>query len=141
MKLFFCLLFVTTSAFALNLNEKTQMAKWNEHLKGTDGHGPTFKANCGYELPVSFDENMVTPFMAKNSDVATNCDLARSAMADMCKKPIQKAAIAKIKSLHCKLGKEEEVSFKISKTALEFTVGVSAPNIEDKTREFLENNL
>ncbi len=84
---------------------------------------------------------MVTPFMADNSDPTRNCESPRAAMATMCKEPIQKTALAKIKKVHCQLGKEGESSFELKGDTLIYIFGLNASNVEDKTKEYLQNTL
>jgi hypothetical protein len=102
----------------------------------------TFKDKCGYDLEVQMDEALVTPFMAENTSAPSSCDAPRAAMARMCDDKLSKEAIAaKIKKVHCKLGKKEEASFKLNGTTLEFVTGIGAANLEDKAKAFLENAL
>lgn len=136
-------LVVSTSAFALTLKEKKQFAEWQDYLKSeSSSYVKWTKDKCGYDIPVKMDEAFTTPFMEANTNAASYCDSARDAIQYMCEDKTSKEAItAKIKSIHCKLGKKEEASYKLNGTTLEFTVGLGAPNLRDKTKEWLENNL
>lgn len=146
MKKFIVLLaLISTSVSALTLKEKKQLADWQTGLDAVDsseyyrGH---FKTKCGYDMPLKLDEKFVTPFMEANTSAAAYCDAARSSMSSMCDDKMSKEAISKkIKSISCKLGKPEEASLKIAGSTLEFTVGLGAANLDQKVREFLENNL
>lgn len=136
-------LVVSTSAFALTLKEKKQYADWQAYLTSeSDSYVKWFKDKCGYDMPVKMGEEFVTPFMAANSNAASYCDSVRSKMSSMCEDKLSKEAISKkIKSVTCKLGKEGQADFKLNGTTLEFTVGLNASNLEDKAKEWLENNL
>jgi hypothetical protein len=141
MRFFFTLLFVTTSSFALTTKEKIKLGDWSNYLKSEDSYSETVKKNCGHAIEVKIDENMVTPFLADNSDPSRGCDVPRSAMAELCKTDAYKTAISKIKKIHCKIGKAGEASFSVSGDTLTVNLGLSAPNVEDKAKEYLENNL
>lgn len=133
---------VTTSTFALTLKEKKQFADWQDYLKGDSSYAKTVKEKCGYDMPVKMEESFTTPFMTENANAASYCDSAREAIGYMCQDKMSKDAISKkVKSISCKLGKKEEVAFKLNGTTLEFTVGYGAANLSDKTKEWLENNL
>ena len=136
------LVLITTTASALTLKEKKQWAEWQEELTSDSSYSKTFKEKCGYDLPVKMEEKFVTPFMEANTSATAYCDAARSAMSSMCADKTSKEEITKkVKSVSCKLGKAEEASFKLNGTNLEFTVGLGASNLEDKTKSWLENNL
>ncbi len=138
---------VTTSAFALTLKEKKQLADWQEGLanpNSSDFYAGTFKTRCGYDLPVKIDEKMVTPFMEKGYSLAAYCDAPRSQMSSMCEsdKMYKEAISKKVKAVSCKFSsKPEDLSFKLAGTTLEVTMGLETANIESKTKEWLENNL
>ncbi|MES2525672.1 MAG: hypothetical protein V4598_01240 [Bdellovibrionota bacterium] len=144
MKKFIVLLaLVTTTASALTLKEKKQFAEWQEYLTSeSSSYVKWTKDKCGYDIPVKMEEAFVTPFMTENTNAASYCDSAREAIQSMCEDKMSKDAISKkIKSISCKLGKKEEIAYKINGSVLEFTVGIGAANLKDKTKEWLENNL
>ena len=134
----------STSAFALTLKEKKQFMKWQDQLAKEDEYGgaETFKKKCGVEIPASLDEHMVTPFMEKNASLSSYCGSARKAMAGMCSDATSKESILKqVKKIDCKGGKEGELNIKLSGSTLVLTFGTGAANMDEKVKEFLENNL
>lgn len=135
--------FLAQSAGALTLKEKKQLEAWTKYLADPgQSHVKSFKDKCGYDAPVSLDEKMVTPFMEANTHAGAYCDAPLSAMSGMCEDATSKTAIkAKIKSVKCINGKAGELAMKINGSVFEFTVGVGAPNLDRKVKEFLENNL
>jgi hypothetical protein len=140
MKLFVtvAILVAASSTFALTIKEKKQFNTWKEDLKGPVA---TFKAKCGHDLSVSMEEKAVTPFMEADTHFSSYCESAVNAMNLMCEDKISKDAITKIKKVNCKVGEKGKVSYKFSGDTLEMTVGLEAPNLEAKTKEFLENNI
>ncbi len=128
---------------ALTLKEKKQFAEWQDYMKSdSSSYIKTFKDKCGYDMPVTIDEKFVTPFMEANTSAPAYCDTPRSVMSSMCDDKLSKEAISKkIKAVTCKLGKGEEASYKFNGSTLEFTVGLGASNLDDKTKAWLENNL
>lgn len=144
MKLIIAVLTITfsVSAFSLNLKEKKQFDDWKTWLTSSDSWQSAAKEKCGVDFAVTFDEGMVTPFMATSANPAAYCDGVREGMASMCEDKTYKDAIAKqVKKVHCKLGKKDELAFKMNGSTIEATMGVEAANINTKTKEFLENNL
>lgn len=134
---------ISLSAQALTLAEKKQIAKWKEDIgSSTEYSSEQFKKKCGYDMPVSLDEKMVTPFMADNSSLPAFCDSPRSVMASMCDDAISKTEITKkVKKVTCLLGKKGEISYKLNGTELVYTVGLGASNLDEAAKKFLENNL
>lgn len=134
----------TTSAHALTLKEKKEWAKVQEDLKNpshsASGH---VKEKCGYELPVKIDEAMLTPFLTAGKSLVGFCDAPRSKIASMCDDKTTKEAVSKqVKSISCHLAKKsDDVILKMSGTTLDVTLGTESSNLEDKVKEFLENNL
>lgn len=144
MKMFIvALVLVSTSVSALTLKEKKQLNDWNDYLKSeSDSYVKSFKDKCGYDLKVTMEDKFTTPFMMANTNAASYCDSPRSAMSRMCEDKTSKEAISgKIKAVNCKLGKDGETAFKLNGSTLEFTVGLNAANLDDKSKEWLENNL
>lgn len=141
--LFVAALLCASSAFALNLKEKKQLAEWQDFMKdASKSYVGEVKKKCGYDIPVSLDEKMVTPFMAANSNAAMFCDSALSAISGMCEDPTAKAMITKsIKKLDCRYGKKGEASLSLKGGSLTFAFGEGAANLNEKVREYLENNL
>jgi hypothetical protein len=131
---------------ALTLGERNEMQKWRTSF--TDGSGDMhveyFQQRCGYTLPVTLDDSLAAPFMAKHSNAAGYCDAALSEMGGMCEESaISKEAIAtKVKALHCRYSAGDKGSFTLSpEGVLDFSFDVDSSNLEDKTKEFLEKNL
>jgi hypothetical protein len=142
--LFSALLAIAFTAHALTLKEKQQLATWQESLnKPGEGYGQLFKDKCGYDLPISIDEKMTTPFIAARANAASYCDSVREAIADMCSDNIAKDAIkSKVKKLSCTSGaKDDDANLKLNNGTLTFAVGHNASNIGDKVKKFLEDNL
>ena len=138
------IVFVCSSAFALNLKEQQTLKYWKDSLAKTttEGYAGEVVKKCGYEIPADIDEKMVTPFMAENASGWSYCDSVYSTLSGMCEDKLAKDLIKKnIKKLSCKLGKKEEATFKLEKGTLTFTYGVGASNLNDKVKDFLENNL
>jgi hypothetical protein len=136
-------LIMSSSSFALTIKEKKQLADWNAQL--TDSENTMTKLivdKCGIKVPVKLDEKFATAFMEANASAAGYCESVRTSIANMCDDKIAKDAIAKkLKSIDCKAGKPEETSFKWNGGALQVTLGLNAANIEDKTKNWIENNL
>lgn len=134
---------LTISAHALTLNEKKKFAEWKAELSEPEkSSGKLVKDKCGISLPATIEEAFIVPFMTENTDPASYCDAARSAIASMCEDALSKAEIAKkIKKITCKLGKKEEKTLKFSGTELIFTFGLGASNLEEAVKTFLGNNL
>jgi hypothetical protein len=136
-----CLTFAF-SAHALNLKEKKEYEGWKAALNAADGPVDSFKAKCGYAIPVTLDEKLVAPFMAENASGDGFCANALSVMAGLCEDAMTKKAISsQVKKLNCQLGKKGESSVALKGTELVFSFGVGASNLEDKVRDFLNNNL
>jgi len=141
--LYFVLLMVLAlPAHALSLKEKQQLADWNVYMV-EDGYATTFAKNCGYELPVALDENLVPKFMEGNASAAAYCDLAVYRMSQMCTDELSKEAIAsKIKKLDCSFEEGSQGDFSISDDGtLIFKYDVGASDLDNKAKEFLENSL
>lgn len=131
------------TATALTLKEQKSFKETQDYLKDPDkSYMKSAKDKCGIDIPVTVEEKMVTPFMAENTSLPSYCDAPRSAISGMCEDETSKNSIKKsIKKIECKLGAKEKVDFKLNGTTLVFTVGIGASNLEQKTRDFLENNL
>ena len=132
------------SAQALTLKEKQKLEYYKKQLTDPSGDNylKTFKEKCGYDLPVTFDEKMITPFLAENTSVSAYCDAPRSSLSGMCDDATAKDAIkGKIKKVSCKLGKKEEKAIKLVNGDLQFTVGLGAGNLDEFIRTWAENNL
>ena len=136
---------VSVSAFALTLAEKKKQKYWEDEIAGKEGQGyaKTFKDKCGYDLPVTMEEKMVTPFLEANTSLSSYCDAPRAAMSSMCEadKMNKDAITAKIKKVDCKLGEKGKVDMKLSGSTLVFTVGLDAANLEDAVKTFLDKSL
>ena len=144
LKIFAAILCATATASALNLKETKTFNEWKENLsKNTkEGYYAEVIKKCGFEIKTELDEKIVTPFMAENTSGWSFCDAPLSTISGMCEDATSKAMIKKnINKLVCKLGKKEEASFKMAGGTLTFTFGLGASNLNDKTKEFLENNL
>ncbi len=141
--LFVIVLAFVSSASALNLKEKKQLNDWQAYLKDPgQSYIGKVKENCGFSPAVSLDEKMVTPFMTENANAASYCDAVLSTMSGMCEDATAKPMIVKsIKKIDCKLGKKGEVAFALKGGTLTFTYGVGGSNLNEKTKEYLENNL
>lgn len=135
---------ISLSAQALTLAEKKQYASWKEEMGDASKTYSLerFKKNCGYDMPVSLDEKMVTPFMAANASLTSYCDSPRSVLGSMCEDATSKAEIVKkVKKITCLLGKKGEISYKLNGTEVVYTVGLDAANLDDAAKKFFENNL
>jgi hypothetical protein len=134
---------ITSSAMALTLKEQKQFKQWQAYLTdASQSYVQSVQEKCGYAIPLTMEDKFVTPFMTENANAASYCDSTRSTISSMCDDATSKAAIKKnIKKINCKLGKKEEASYKLAGGTLTFTVGVGASNLENKAKEFLENNL
>ena len=130
-------------AHALTLKEKKQFEEWKTQLKEPYvSSGKSIKDLCGADIPATLDESMVTPFMTENTNAASFCREIYSALSSMCGDATAKAEISKkIKKISCKLGKDNEVTYKLNGNELVMTVGVKANNISTKTTKFIEDNL
>ena len=131
-------------ANALTLKEKKKAEEWKAYLEdASQSYTKSFEDKCGYKLPVTFDEKMVTPFMEANSHLGSYCDSARSAMSGMCDEKLSKEAISKkIKKVSCKLAAgKDELKFDLKGTELVVTFNTGSSNMESKAKEFLENKL
>jgi hypothetical protein len=130
------------AAQALTLKERKKMKDWQDYLNDKEGYSyvKTVKEKCGFDIPVTINGNP-TPFMDVHA--GAYCDAPRSQISGMCTDETYKAAIkASVAKITCVLGnKEKEVKFQLKNKELTFTVGVNASNLEQKTKEFLENNL
>jgi hypothetical protein len=144
LNLILTILAIASVSSALNLKQTKTYNQWKEYLskKSTDGFSDEVVKKCGYEIPVDLDEKTVVPFTAENTSAALFCDATLSTIAQMCEdataKPMIKKSITKIS---CVLGKKQESSFKLSGGVLTFTFGLGASNLEEKAKDFLENNL
>ncbi len=141
--LFITILALASSASALNLKEKKQFNDWQAYLKDPgQSYSGAVKTKCGYEIPVTIDEKFTTPFMADNANAASYCDATRSTISGMCEDATAKPMIVKsIKKIDCKYGKKGEVTLALKSGTLTFTVGEGASNLDQKVKEYLENNL
>jgi hypothetical protein len=80
--------------------------------------------------------------MEANTNAASYCDSALSAIARLCKDDASKAELKqKVKKLNCKLGKGKEAKLALSGGTLDFTVGLDAANLDDVVKDWLENHL
>ncbi len=144
LNIFALTLSIAASASALTLKETKTLNEWKAYLSkdSTEGHSSSVITKCGYEIPVEIDEKMVTPFLTDNTNAAAFCDATLSTISGLCEDEVAKPMIKKnIKKISCKLGKKEEVSFKLSGGTLTFTFGLGANNLDQKAKTFLENNL
>lgn len=133
---------LSVSAFSLTLKEKKTFKEWNEWLRSDSSAHKRVKDKCGIEIPASVSEDMVTPYMEANSSAATNCDSVRDQLITLCgDKDVKEAVTAKVKKVDCKLGKKGEVAIKLNGSTLEAALGVGGANVEDRVKEYLENNL
>ena len=129
---------------ALTLAEKKKLADWNEAISGSDSYAGWFERDCGYKLPVTLDESLVTPFMEENTSAYAYCDEVVSSMQSMCAaEAIYKEAIAgAVKALNCTYEAGDEPQFSISEDGtLNFKTAPGQGNLGSKTKEYLENNL
>jgi hypothetical protein len=130
-----------TPAFALTLAEKNKMQVWQEEIMA---EAAEFKAACGYDLPVTLDEAVATPFMEQHVSASDYCSSALSAMTDMCANATAKEAIAaKVKSVNC-MYKKGLPSAELSMAedgVLSFSFDAGNANLETDITSFLENNL
>jgi hypothetical protein len=140
---FVTLFMCAATASALTLKEQKQYKAWQAYLVDpSQSYVKTVKDKCGYDIPLTMEEKFVTPFMAENTHAASYCDSTRSAISGMCEDETSKAAIKRnIKKIECKLGAKEKAEFKLNAGTLTFTVGIGASNLDDKVKEYLENNL
>ena len=131
------------SAHALTLKEKQKKEYWAKELADEKSHEvKDFKAKCGYDIPIAFEDKMVTTFLEKNTSLSSYCGAPRDAMRGMCKDETAKKEItAKVKKITCKLGGEKEKLFKLEGGEFILTVGPGATNLEREIKEWLENNL
>lgn len=134
---------VGSTAMALTLKEQKQYKEWQAYLIDPDqSYVKTVKEKCGYDIPVTMEDKFVTPFMAENASAPSYCDTPRGTISSMCDDETSKTAIKKnIKKIECKLGAKQKVEFKLSGGTLTMTVGVGASNLDEKAKEYLENNL
>ena len=132
-----------TSAMALTLKEQKQYKAWQAYLTDpSQSYVKSVKDKCGYDIPLTMEDKFTTTFMEANTHAASYCDSTRSAISSMCEDETSKAAIKKnIKKIECKLGTKEKADFKLNAGTLTFTVGLGASNLDDKVKEYLENNL
>lgn len=141
----FAFLFIallSTTSMALTLKEQKKMKEAKDYVAGDDSYKDETVKKCGYDIPLTIEAKMVTPFMEGNYSLPSYCDSPRGTISGMCEDETSKTAIKKaIKKIDCKLGKEGEVAFKLNGGTLTFTVGVNSSNLEQKTKEWLENNL
>jgi len=142
------LVFLTTlsiaiCASAMTLKERKQLRLWQEELSDPKkSYNELVLRHCGVTLPITLEDKLAVAFVEAHTSASGYCESPRSAIYKMCQDPTSKEAIvAKIKKISCKLGKEKEVSFKLNGPELVMTVGLGAPNLDEKTKEFLENNL
>lgn len=136
------ILLCSAAAGALTLKEQKKYKEWQEYLTGDSSYRDEVTKKCGYDIPVTMGPEFATPFMAANAHAPSFCDATRSAISGMCEDETSKTVIKKnIKKVDCKLGKVKEAAFKLSGGTLTFTVGVDASNLDDKVKEWLENNL
>jgi hypothetical protein len=144
-KLFISILlsFVCFSAIALTPKEAEKFKEWQDYLKDPkQSYSERVKTNCGYEIPITIEEKFVTPFMTANTSAPAYCDATRSAIASLCKRDVIKPYVVRnIKKIDCKLGKEKEIGFKLAGGTFTFTVGLHTPNLDEKVKEYLENNM
>jgi hypothetical protein len=135
--------FGASAAQALTLKEKQKKEYYSKELADPKKFEvKQFKELCGYDLPITFEDQMVTVFMEKNTSLSSYCGAPRDAMRNMCKDKIAKEAISsKIKKITCKLGQEKQKEFKLENGELTFTVGIGAPNLQQEAKKWLENNL
>jgi hypothetical protein len=139
----FLLSLVCFSAIALTPKEAEKFKYWQDYLKDPkQSYSEKVKTNCGYEIPITIDEKFVTPFMTANTHAASYCDSTRSAIASLCKREaIKPYVVRNIKKIDCKFGKEKEVAFNLNGGTFTFTVGLHTPNLDEKVKEYLENNM
>lgn len=133
-----------SNAKSLTIKEKKEFQEWQNYLNdGTASAKNKVMTNCGFDIPISLDEKLVTPFMKDQANAASYCDEARSTIATMCEEATSKSAIkSKIKKINCNLNKkEDDTLLTISGDTLNFTIGTKSSNLTDKVKEFLENNL
>jgi len=143
MKAALSLLVLATFAFgaqALSLKEKKQMADWNKELTGEDGHMATVKKNCGTNIPVKLDENVITPFMSADTSAAAYCDEVVSTVATLCEDATTKEELVKkIKSISCVRGTSS--NFKMNGTTLVFEMAPGTANLSEKAKKYIEGAL
>jgi len=144
--LFSAAVLISVQAQALTLKEKKQFQEWQDYLKNkSSSYVETVKTKCGFELPVTIDEKMTTPFMAANANAASYCDSVRSVISGMCDDATSKTAIkGAVKKVSCVLGKKaDDVVLSLDKKSgvITFSVGVSGSNLDEKVKTYLENNL
>ncbi len=141
--LFVIVLAFASSASALNLKEKKQFGEWQAYLKDpAQSYIGKVKEKCGFAPTVTIEEKFVTPFMTENANAASYCDAALSTISNMCDDATAKPMIVKsIKKIDCKMGKADEVAFALKGGTLTFTYGIKGSNLNDKAKEYLENNL
>lgn len=132
-----------SAAHALTLKEKQKKESWTKELADEKNYEvKEFKAKCGYDIPITFEDKMVTAFLEKNTDLPSYCGAPRDAMRGMCKDETAKKEItAKVKKITCKLGAEKEKSFKLENGELILTVAPGATNLEQEATKWFENNL
>lgn len=131
------------AASALSLKEQKEAKYVKDYMADeSKGYKAAMKKNCGFDLPTTVDEKMIPVFMAANRSLVSYCDTPRSTLASMCEDATSKESIVKnVKRTECKLGKKDELSFKLEKGTLIFTTGTDSYNHDAKLKEWLENNL
>jgi len=137
---FLLIMLIATPALALTLAEKKQYQDWQEDIAEDAAY---FKEKCGYELPVTMNESMVTPFMEQNTSASSYCEGVIQTMASMCEDALSKQAITeKVKSVTCDYKKgETKGAWSLNEGMLTFSSDVGTPNISEETQKWLENNL
>ncbi len=135
---------VGTSAFALTLKEQKELKSANDELKDPESKIVKFvKEKCGYDIPVSVDEKLATPFLSENMTISGTCDQARDSIGSMCEDETSKVLIKKsIKKIACKLGgKDKKLDISIAGGTLTVGLNTKSSNIPQQVKEYLENNL
>lgn len=135
-------LILSVAANALTLKEKKKLEEWKKLVAESTG-AKAAKRECGFDIPVSFDEAMVTKFMEHKRSLSSYCTQPVSTLASMCRDATAKGEITKkVKSVKCTLNADEKaLTLKFNGTVLEYSVGIGASNQDEKIRIWLENNL
>lgn len=132
------------SAFALTLKERKKLEEWNKEIDmaSPSSAGRVVKRTCEVEIPLTLNEDLVTPFMEANASAAGYCDAVREGMSIVCKDAMaKKALVEQVKQVTCKAGPKGSLDFKLKGKTLEVTVGPGVSNIYVKARKYLEDNL
>lgn len=125
---------------ALTLKEKKHLNNWRESILNSDSHQAVIE-KCGKAIPLTIDEDMTKTFVEALVPAPSHCESLREAIASICEAKAKKEALLKkIKSVHCKLGEKEKISFKLSGTTLEASVGLHS-RVQYDTEQWLEKNL